>query len=40
VTSLTDMTLAGMKAGLAARDFSAVDLTEAHLDGDGRRRGI
>jgi aspartyl-tRNA(Asn)/glutamyl-tRNA(Gln) amidotransferase subunit A len=31
VTSLTDMTLAGMKAGLAARDFSAVDLTEAHL---------
>ncbi len=29
--SLTDLTIAGMKAGLANRDFTAVELTEAHL---------
>jgi aspartyl-tRNA(Asn)/glutamyl-tRNA(Gln) amidotransferase subunit A len=29
---LTDLTIAGMKAGLAKRDFSAAELTEAHLD--------
>jgi len=29
--TLTDLTLGGMKAGLAARDFSAVELAEAHL---------
>ena len=29
--SLTDLTIAGMKAGLAKRDFSAAELTEAHL---------
>ncbi len=28
---LTDLTIAGMKAGLKAREFSAVELTEAHL---------
>jgi aspartyl-tRNA(Asn)/glutamyl-tRNA(Gln) amidotransferase subunit A len=31
VTALTDLTIAGMKAGLAKRDFSAVELTEAHI---------
>jgi aspartyl-tRNA(Asn)/glutamyl-tRNA(Gln) amidotransferase subunit A len=31
VTVLTDLTIAGMKRGLAARDFSAVELTNAHL---------
>ncbi|MFZ4109475.1 MAG: Asp-tRNA(Asn)/Glu-tRNA(Gln) amidotransferase subunit GatA [Polymorphobacter sp.] len=31
MTALTDLTIAGMKAGLAKRDFSAVELTEAHL---------
>jgi aspartyl-tRNA(Asn)/glutamyl-tRNA(Gln) amidotransferase subunit A len=31
MTVLTDLTIAGMKAGLAARDFSAVELAEAHL---------
>jgi aspartyl-tRNA(Asn)/glutamyl-tRNA(Gln) amidotransferase subunit A len=32
MTALTDLTLAEMKAGLAARQFSAVELTQAHLD--------
>ena len=31
MTVLTDLTIAGMKAGLAKREFSAVELTEAHL---------
>ena len=31
MTVLTDLTIAGMKRGLAAREFSAVELTEAHL---------
>ena len=32
MTSLTDLSLAEMQAGLAARQFSAVELTQAHLD--------
>ena len=32
MAALTDLTLAEMKAGLAARQFSAVELTQAHLD--------
>ena len=31
MSALTDLTIAGMKAGLAKRAFSAVELTEAHL---------
>ncbi len=31
MTALTDLSIAGMKAGLAARDFSAAELTAAHL---------
>ncbi|MEY2885123.1 MAG: Asp-tRNA(Asn)/Glu-tRNA(Gln) amidotransferase subunit GatA [Pseudomonadota bacterium] len=31
MTALTDLTITAMQAGLAARDFSAVELTEAHL---------
>jgi aspartyl-tRNA(Asn)/glutamyl-tRNA(Gln) amidotransferase subunit A len=31
MTVLTDLSIAAMKAGLAARDFSARELTEAHL---------
>jgi aspartyl-tRNA(Asn)/glutamyl-tRNA(Gln) amidotransferase subunit A len=31
MTALTDLTIAGMKAGLSRRDFSAAELTEAHL---------
>jgi aspartyl-tRNA(Asn)/glutamyl-tRNA(Gln) amidotransferase subunit A len=31
VSNLTDLTIAGMKAGLARREFSAVELTEAHI---------
>jgi aspartyl-tRNA(Asn)/glutamyl-tRNA(Gln) amidotransferase subunit A len=31
VTNLTDLTLASARAGLASRDFSAVELAEAHL---------
>ena len=31
MTVLTDLTIAGMKAGLKGRDFSAAELTEAHL---------
>lgn len=33
MTSLTDLTLAAARAGLDKRDFSAVELTEAHLQG-------
>jgi aspartyl-tRNA(Asn)/glutamyl-tRNA(Gln) amidotransferase subunit A len=32
MTSLTDLSLAEMQAGLAAKQFSAVELTQAHLD--------
>ncbi len=32
MTSLTDLTLAEMQAGLAAKQFSAVELAQAHLD--------
>ena len=32
MAKLTDLTLAEMKAGLAAKQFSAVELTQAHLD--------
>ena len=31
MTALTDLTIAAMRAGLKSRDFSAVELTEAHL---------
>ncbi|GGE11286.1 glutamyl-tRNA(Gln) amidotransferase subunit A [Polymorphobacter glacialis] len=31
MSALTDLTIAGMKAGLAAREFSASELTAAHL---------
>jgi aspartyl-tRNA(Asn)/glutamyl-tRNA(Gln) amidotransferase subunit A len=37
---LTDLTIAGMKAGLAAREFSAVELTEAHLDAMAAARAL
>jgi aspartyl-tRNA(Asn)/glutamyl-tRNA(Gln) amidotransferase subunit A len=40
VTALTDLTIAGMKAGLAARDFSAVELTNAHLAAMEAARGL
>ncbi len=40
MTSLTDLTIAGMKAGLAARDFSAVELTNAHLAAMEKARGL
>ena len=32
MTALTDLSLAEMKAGLAAKSFSAVELAQAHLD--------
>ena len=40
MTVLTDLTIAGMKAGLAARDFSAVELTNAHLAAMEAARGL
>ncbi|MEN9932606.1 MAG: Asp-tRNA(Asn)/Glu-tRNA(Gln) amidotransferase subunit GatA [Pseudomonadota bacterium] len=40
MTSLTDLSLAEMKAGLAARSFSAVELTQAHLDAMAANRHL
>ncbi len=40
MTALTDLTIAGMKAGLAARDFSAVELADAHLAAMEAARGL
>ncbi len=40
MTALTDMTIAGMKAGLARRDFSAAELTAAHLTAMAGARGL
>ncbi|MBU6165405.1 MAG: Asp-tRNA(Asn)/Glu-tRNA(Gln) amidotransferase subunit GatA [Alphaproteobacteria bacterium] len=40
MTSLTDLTLAEMKAGLAARMFSAVELAQAHLDAMAANRHL
>ncbi len=40
MSSLTDLTIAGMKAGLAARDFSAAELTEAHLAAMAEARAL
>ena len=40
MTALTDLTIAGMKAGLAKRDFSAAELTEAHLEGMAAARHL
>ena len=37
---LTDLTIAGMTAGLAAREFSAVELVEAHLQAMDTARGL
>ncbi|MBC7519666.1 MAG: Asp-tRNA(Asn)/Glu-tRNA(Gln) amidotransferase subunit GatA, partial [Sandarakinorhabdus sp.] len=38
--SLTDLTIAGMKAGMGSRDFSAAELTEAHLTAMAAARGL
>jgi aspartyl-tRNA(Asn)/glutamyl-tRNA(Gln) amidotransferase subunit A len=40
MTALTDLTIAGMKAGLVARDFSASELTAAHLAAMESARGL
>ena len=40
MTVLTDLTIAGMKAGLAKRDFSAVELADAHLDAMAAARAL
>ena len=40
MTALTDLTLAGMKSGLAARDFSAVELADAHLAAMAKARHL
>ncbi len=32
MTDLTKLTLAAARAGLAGKEFSAVELTQAHLD--------
>ena len=37
---LTDLTIAGMKAGLKTREFSAVELTGAHLQAMAAARGL
>ncbi len=37
---LTDLTIAGMKRGLAARDFSATELATAHLSAMEQARGL
>jgi aspartyl-tRNA(Asn)/glutamyl-tRNA(Gln) amidotransferase subunit A len=40
MSTLTDLSLAQMQAGLAARDFSAVELTQAHLDAMAANRHL
>jgi aspartyl-tRNA(Asn)/glutamyl-tRNA(Gln) amidotransferase subunit A len=40
MTVLTDLSLADMKAGLAAKSFSAVELTQAHLDAMAAARDL
>jgi aspartyl-tRNA(Asn)/glutamyl-tRNA(Gln) amidotransferase subunit A len=40
MSALTDLSLAEMKAGLAARQFSAVELTQAHLDAMAANRHL
>ena len=40
MTVLTDLSLAEMKAGLAAKSFSAVELTQAHLDAMAAARDL
>ncbi len=40
MSRLTDLTLAQMKAGLAARQFSAVELVQAHLDAMAANRHL
>ena len=40
MTVLTDLTIAAMKAGLAKRDFSATELTNAHLIAMEEARGL
>ncbi len=40
MTSLTDLSLTEMKAGLAARMFSAVELVQAHLDAMAANRHL
>ncbi len=40
MTALTDLSLAEMKAGLDARTFSAVELTQAHLDAMAANRHL
>jgi aspartyl-tRNA(Asn)/glutamyl-tRNA(Gln) amidotransferase subunit A len=40
MTVLTDLSIAAMKAGLAARDFSARELAEAHLEAMAAARSL
>jgi aspartyl-tRNA(Asn)/glutamyl-tRNA(Gln) amidotransferase subunit A len=40
MTVLTDLTIAGMKAGLISREFSAAELTNAHLVAMEAARGL
>ena len=40
MTVLTDLSIAAMKSGLRTRDFTAVELTEAHLDAMARARHL
>ena len=40
MTALTDLTIAGMRAGLAKREFSAVELATAHIDAIAANRHL
>ena len=40
MTALTDLTLAGMQAGLRAKSFSATELTKAHIDAVAAARSL
>lgn len=40
MTQLTDLTLADMRDGLRAKKFSAVELTQAHLDAMGKHKPL
>ena len=40
MTALTDLTISAARRGLAAREFSARDLTQAHVDAMAGARGL
>ena len=40
MSNLTDLTIAGARAGLGAGEFSARELAQAHIDAMARHKGL